>query len=93
MERVNCSVSGDALLQLQLKWQACETEGLGWKGIEGEMVARPVWPWLQEGSFRILHVQEVPRDVSFLCAGRFVMLMTGGGEKYLMLVIVTVPAA
>jgi hypothetical protein len=68
-------------------------EGLVWKGTEGELVARPFWPWLQEGPFRILHAQKAPRDVPFLCASRFVMLMTGGGEKSVILVIVTVPAA
>jgi hypothetical protein len=66
-------------------------EGLASKGSEGEMIARPSLPWFR--LLKVLQVQEGCRDVPFLCLSRLVMLIIGGGEKGLIIVIVTVPAA
>lgn len=93
MEHGSCTVSGDVWLPGQLEGHAFEMEGLVGRRTEGELVARPFWPWLHERWFRIPHAHEGPRDELFLCASGFVMLLPGGGEKSLILVIVTVPAA
>jgi hypothetical protein len=67
MGHVSCGVSGDVCLQQQLKQQAHEMEGLVWEGIEGDQVARPFLPWLQDGLLRFFHLQKVRRGVAFLC--------------------------
>jgi hypothetical protein len=49
MGHASCAVSGNVCLQRPLKQQAHEMEGLVWEGIEGDLVARPFLPWLQDG--------------------------------------------